>query len=280
MECPSCGAVLPDTVLFCPSCGRRITAQPGRTPEPPEANDPEEGDRRDGTTERAWPRTGGGGFGPGRGRPDATFGAQPLGTERPERGHLAGRLRRLARLDTSAFTEMRDDPAALTPALLVAGVAILLMALGGWLWWQIEFRDTPFADGGDLFLRSVVVGTILGVVLWVVWVWVTSVILARRFKRQARWGALLRPLGPALAPLALGLFMFLDALADPLRLAIGIAAVVAAALATQIALQECTDATPGEVFVANLAGFAVWALALSLLGRGTLNLAPGIWMFG
>lgn len=273
MECPSCGATLRDSAVFCSSCGQRITPRaagqtvgggPGDTRQSP----PRRGGSSVGRGSTDGESEGAGALG---GRPPRARVPQMPGAT-PTIGTLAERLRRLSRLDTSVFSDARDDPAALTSSLVVAGGAILLMALGGWLWNYFKFGDLPFQNTGRLFLRSVVFGTILGLGLWAAWVWTTAMILTRMYRRQADWLTLLRPLGLAAAPLAVGLLMLID----PLFIALGVGAVAATVLLTYVAVQETTEATAGEAMVATLGGFALWAIALALLGHNSSDLAPGI----
>lgn len=269
MECPSCGATLRDGAVFCSSCGERVSAQtgPGR-PAPARDDD--------------WqtPPAGGSRFGAGnRGGVGAGFNPTGMGRapRRPSPGGLdfnqaVARLQRLARLDTSVFRDARDDPTALVESLAVAAVAILLMALGGWLWVQFKFGGAFGIDTGRFFIRSVIFGTILGFGMWVAWVAVAALILTRVYRHPVDLTAQLRALGLAAAPMAAGLLMLID----PLHIAFGVGSVAAAAALTQVALQETTDATAGEIFVANIAGFALFAVVLGFLGQGNSQLAPGI----
>jgi hypothetical protein len=271
MECPSCGAPLREGAVFCSSCGERVTAQTVQTRIPP-AQD-----------EAGWDTQGppsgarfGAGSGPAGGPRTTTIGggrlgARPAGVSRGT-DQIVDRLRRLARLDTSVFREARDDPAALVPSLVIAAISILLMALGGWLWLQVNYGGNPLLDTGRFFARSVIIGTILGVALWVVWIAVAAVVLAQAFHRPVQVLPQIGALGMAAIPMALGLLMFID----PLREAFGVLSLGGAVMLTQVGLQETAEAPAGEVFVANLAGFAVFALALGLLGHGSAELAPGI----
>lgn len=270
MVCPNCGASLRDNAVFCSSCGNRVGApaaqgQPAPAP-PPQAW---ETTARSPAPPPAWedPDAGTGAAG---GRRQPAFGGGRLGAERPDIDALTGRLRRLMRLDTSVFREVRDDPAALVTSVIVVVAAVLLMALGGWLWWVLQ--DVPLVSTGKLFVRSVIFGTVFGVALWVAWTWLASVVLNQFFRRRVDWIALLRPTGLAMAPLAAGLLMLID----PLHTAVGVGCIAAAAMLVQIAIQEATDATPAEAWVANLAGLALWLVVLGFLSYSSTDLGPGI----
>ena len=81
----------------------------------------------------------------------------------------------------------------------------------------------------------------------------------------------LRHLRLATLPLALGLLMVVPVIS----LAVGLFAIAAWVLATQIAIDRCAPAAGGAGLLANLAGFAIWAGAMSLLATAGDPLAPG-----
>jgi hypothetical protein len=184
---------------------------------------------------------------------------------------LVERMRRLAMLDTSVFEDVRRDTSATIPALVVAVISTLLFGIGGWLWWT--FQDLP--DGGEIFVKSVIVGSILSVVLWAVWLGVTYVVLTQLFRARADINELVRVMGFAAAPLALGILMFIP------ELDYGIALAVTALFfgSNVIAVQTATDAPAGRVLVATGAGFLLWALVLSLFVSDDNVFAPGIFVF-
>lgn len=184
---------------------------------------------------------------------------------------LTARLLRLARLDTSVFDEVKVDPAATVPALVVAAGATLLAGLGGWLWWI--FQD--FGDTGKVFVQSVILGSLFSVALWIVWLLVAYVILTQVFREQADWQQMLRTMGLAAAPLALSLLILIT----PIGLGIGLASVALFFGLTTIAVQAVTPADPAKVLVANVVGFAVWAIVLTLLVTDDSFLAPGVFLY-
>jgi hypothetical protein len=184
---------------------------------------------------------------------------------------LADRLQRLARLDTSVFEEVRREPAATVPAITVAVAATLLAGIGGWLWWLIQ----GYGDGGKVMLQSVLLGTIFSVALWIVWLLVAWVILAQVFREEADWQEMLRTMGMASAPLALSVAMFIPGI----DIGVGLASVALFFGLTTIAIQAVTPANPARVLVANLCGFAIWAIVLGLLTTSDSYLAPGIFLY-
>jgi hypothetical protein len=277
MQCQNCGAQLREGAVFCSTCGQRQTQPQGQTlqaPAPPAGGAWQSGAAGPGPAGGP-PYAGGSAPGPGPAYPPPRRSAAGFGGPRAAGGFdlnvVMGRLRRLARLDTSVFREARDDPGALIPSLVIVAVSILLMAVGNWLWAELEFGDVGL-DRGRLLVRSVIVGTVFGVALWVAWVALAAVILQQGFRRQAEIVSLLGALGFAALPMVLGFLMLIDVL----RVAFGVGSLMAAAVAMQVGFQETTDATPGEAFIANLAGLGLFVIALTLLGRGDAGLAPGI----
>jgi hypothetical protein len=194
----------------------------------------------------------------------------------PQSGHfdmnvLVQRLRRLVTLDTTVFDEVRTDASATIPAVVVVVVSTLVAGIGGWFWWIMA----GFGDSGKVFVQSVVVGTVISVAIWFVWVATTYVVLTQLFRARADIQELIRVMGFATAPLALMLLMFVPGIDFGMAL-------LATALffgTTVIAVESATDAPAGRVLVATAAGFAVWAIVLGLLTTGTKTWAPGIFVF-
>ena len=130
-------------------------------------------------------------------------------------GILADRLQRLVRLDTTVFDDVRQDPSATVPSIMVVVASTLLAAIGGWLWWNIQ----DFPTGGGVLLDSLVLGTVFSVALWIVWLLVAWVILGQLFHEQAELQELLRTMGMAAAPLALSIGIFIPGISFGLGLA-------------------------------------------------------------
>ena len=183
---------------------------------------------------------------------------------------LANRLRRLLLLDTTVFDEVRQDPAATLPAVFVVITSTVLAGIGGWLWWLMQ----GFPDGGQVLFESVVLGSIFSVALWIVWLLVAYVILTQIFREDADWQQMLRTMGMAAAPLSLSVLMFIPGIS----FGVGLASVALFFGLTTIAIQSTTAAGPAHVLIANLAGFAIWAIVLGLLVTSESFLAPGIFL--
>ena len=162
---------------------------------------------------------------------------------------------------------MRYDDSATVPSLVVAACSMALLALGGWLWWVFSGFGTP----GTVFLKSVIFGTLASLTMWLVWLLVVYALLQRLAAVTVAVDQLLRAAGFAATPLALGVFMAVPAIS----FGVGLVALGGWLLATQQAVERSTGVGSGVAMAANLAGFAAWALLMSLLTTAANQLGPG-----
>jgi hypothetical protein len=185
-------------------------------------------------------------------------------------------LRRLVYLDIRVFDDIRTNPGATIPGVLIVLVASLLAGLGGWFWWLINYSDLK----GDIFLHSAVLGSLIAVILWgLAWLGIVYVMLTQVFRQRAYVEQLLRVMGLAASPLALMLLMFIPGLS----FAIGLASLGLTFGLTAVAIKSVTTADNAQILVANALGFFVWAAALSLLASSSAASiephAPGIFLY-
>jgi hypothetical protein len=183
---------------------------------------------------------------------------------------LTRRLLRIARLDTTVFDEVRMDPTATTSSFLVMVVATYMAGLGGFLGWVRQ----DFPNGLRVFVQSFILGSAFSVGLWLVWLLITYVILTQVSRERSDVTQLLRTMGMAGAPLGLSIFLFIPGV----DFGIGLISVALLFGLTNIAIQATTTAHATRVLVANTAGFAVWAVVLTLLVDATTYLAPGMFI--
>jgi hypothetical protein len=188
---------------------------------------------------------------------------------------LGRRLRRLLTLDTSVFNEIRMDRAATIPAIVVVVGSIFLFGIGGWLWWVFNGTDNYYVTSGEVFVKSTVLGTILATIFWAAWVGVTYVLLSQMFSARVDLNDLIRVMGFAAAPLALGVLLFIPAL----YFGIGLTVLVLFFGMNVIAVQSATDASSGRVLAAVGAGFLLWAVMLGLFVTSKNAFAPGFFIF-
>jgi hypothetical protein len=215
------------------------------------------------------------------------------GMRREDFSALWQRLLRVARLDATAFLEVRGDPAATLPAVIVVAVASVLSGLGGWLLYISRTSSalsalSPVEEsiarsvvgsalkdaGTTFFIHSVIVGSILAILLWFVWVGITVLMLERVWHRNTEFLPLVRTMGLAFFPVGISILMVIDAIATP----IAVISLAAAVLLSGVAVEAATEAEPAEVLFSNLLGFAVFAIVLGLFGRNG-QYAPGLFAF-
>jgi hypothetical protein len=205
--------------------------------------------------------------------------------------NLGNWLARLARLDLTVFDDVKDDAAATAPALAVVVAASLLAGLGSWLWWifEIDFPGDIGEKNLEAFWKTFILGGIFMAALWLLWVYISAMILSRAFRASADLNQLIRTTGLAFAPMAISVLIVISVLGVPF----GVIAVAATVLLVNAAIQATTDGQPHQVVIANLAGFAVFAIALGILnniaqisfdfgaglGAEYGGLAPGIFFF-
>jgi hypothetical protein len=121
----------------------------------------------------------------------------------------------------------------------------------------------------------VILGTLFHIALWFAWVFIAYIVLTQIFRATADSTQMVRTMGLGAVPMAFSLLMFIPVL----DWTIGLLAVVATVVLMNYAIQAATTATAPQVNVANLAGFAVLALVLSLLASSSHDRAPGFYAF-
>lgn len=190
-------------------------------------------------------------------------------------GHARRRIIGVASFDPSAYEDLRDDPSATAPAVVVVVVATLLAALGGLLWALIAASPPEIydVDIGHFITRSVVLGSILQVAFWFAWVGMTWFYLTKVFLLpDVRFEQLIRTMGFAFVPMALQVLLFIPVLEFP----IGLTAIGATVGCSVLAARAASGATPGQALLSTVVGFALFALAMGMLGNSDNDMAPGI----
>ena len=172
---------------------------------------------------------------------------------------VINRILRLARLDTTVFDEVRDDVNELIPALVVAGVSALLAGLGATLFWLFNFDSNYRPE--KVWLNNFILGSLFMAALYFVWILVTYVIIVQLYKASADLQSLIRTMGYAAVPLALSVLMFIPVLYP----VIALVSIILLFVMSIYAVQSVTNADSSQVVIANLAGFAVMALVLSIV---------------
>jgi hypothetical protein len=169
-------------------------------------------------------------------------------------------LRRLATLDFEVFEDLRDDRSQTFAGIVVAVVAILLAGIGSWIWVEGQI---PFASTGQTLWRLVLVGTLLTTVFWGVWLLVAETMLQKVFGLTTDRWAIVRTAGFAAAPAALMGLVLIQL--DAIVFAIALIAIVSWVAISELALRAAVpEARPTQIMRANLAGFFVFAVLVSI----------------
>jgi len=184
---------------------------------------------------------------------------------------LVRRVQRLFQLDTAVFEEIRADKTATIPAIIVAAASMLLFGFGGWLWWLLQ--DYNY-DTGEFLFKSVIVGGVFSLLLWLAAIGIAYVLLHQVFTARVDLQELVRVMSMAAVPLSFGLLMFVW----EIGFGIAIAAIAMAFGTAVIAVQRVTDADAGKVVASVGAGILLWAVILTLFGSDDW-LAPSVFVF-
>ena len=189
---------------------------------------------------------------------------------------VSGWLGRLARLDLTVFEEVRSDPSATPGAIVVVFLASVLAGIGSWLW----AVQTNGVSAGEVFVKSLVIGSILQTLVWFIWVYLVFQVLARAYGARTDFYELIRSMGFAFAPVAMSVLIAITAFAVPF----GVAALAGATLFSHFAIESSSSAEPRQILIANFVGFLSFAVVMGVLANiAEINtvggLAPGLFFF-
>jgi hypothetical protein len=192
---------------------------------------------------------------------------------------LVQRLLRLLRLDTSVFAELYADTAATIPVAIYAAAVLILSGLGGMFYISSQFGFDTYefiggSSSGEFFIRSIILGTVFGLVMLAAWSGVTMLILRQVAGVDANVYGIARVLGVAVTPLVLSLLLFINDLFAGLSW-IAFGGIASLAL---IGVLEAIDVKPGHAWLATLLGFAAFVIVLTFLGYDLRDYAPGFFV--
>ena len=194
---------------------------------------------------------------------------------------VSGWVGRLLRLDLSVFDEVRSDPSATPGAVAVVFGASVMAGIGSWLW---AVQWSPI-EATDVFIRSLVIGSILQTLAWFIWVYLVFLVLARAYGTRTDFAELVRTMGYAFSPMALNVLIWVEGFTVPF----GVISISSTVLLSFFAMQAASSAEPRQALVANIAGFTVFAVVMGVLanigevsaggGAGIGGVAPGLFFF-
>jgi hypothetical protein len=185
---------------------------------------------------------------------------------------VIARIRRALMLDATAYEETRDDTTFTIVSLAGAALAVLLGAIGAWLWAETVLEGTP--DGW--FVDVVILGTIFLLILWLIGVGVMYLILAQLYGEEIAPDALVRVATLGHLPFAISLLVFIP----EIGFGFAMIAIAATFFYTNYAIRAAYPQIDVlRVMIAVLAGFAIWLFILPILTSGGDAFAPGPFVY-
>lgn len=186
---------------------------------------------------------------------------------------------RVLRFDFTAFDEIRDEPSATTPAVLIVLVGSFIAGFGSWLW-ALQHDNFPNVDAAEVFIKSLLVGGMIQTAVWFVWVYLVYQVLSRGYGHQTTFPELVRTMGLAFSPIVFSVLVAITVLALPF----GLASFALMFLFTNIAIQQTTGADMRESSMANITGFVVFLVVMGMFANVAEiepfgGVAPGILFF-
>ncbi|TMF05229.1 MAG: hypothetical protein E6I38_11945 [Chloroflexi bacterium] len=171
---------------------------------------------------------------------------------------VIARIRRVLMLEPAAYEEVRDDTQFTFVSIGAAAVAVLLAAIGAWLFGETVLDPAP----GLGFVDTVILGTIFTIVLFLIGVAVIYLMLSQVFGEETTPDALVRVVTLTHLPFGLGLFVFIP----QIGFAFGLASIAATFYYTIFGIRAAypnVDAL--RAMIAVLLGFAVWAMVIPII---------------
>lgn len=184
--------------------------------------------------------------------------------------NLLPRMLRAARLDVAFYNEVEADTSLNGQALLVVIIVAIASGLGSLLGGLIG------GSGLVAAITALIVGILLTVLGYYIWAYLTLLIGTRLFGGTADLGEMLRVIGYANAPNALGFFSFIPILGGRIALVLGdlipLVGSLWALVAGVIAVREALDLDTGKALLTVLIGWLV-VFIVSLLIGGLVGVA-------
>ena len=170
-------------------------------------------------------------------------------------GAMIDRVRRAAMLDVGLYQEVEADSSLNQEALIVVALVSVVAGIGGLVGGLIG------GNIGPAFL-ALVVAVVLGVVNYYIWSYLTYFVGTSLFGGTADAGELLRVLGYASGPRALGVLSFIPCV-GPL---IGLVGAIWALVAGVIAVREALDFDTTKAILTVIIGWVVILVISTIVG--------------
>jgi hypothetical protein len=175
------------------------------------------------------------------------------------------RILRVVKLDFSVFKEIESDPNATLEAAIVVVAANLLAAIGSGV-----RTEAPRA-----FFSTFAITLVSGIVGWIVWSAVTHYVGRMLYQSGGTLASMMRVLGYATAPRALGVLDFIPCVG---ALA-GLAGFILTIIAGVMAVSEGLDVDTGQAIIVIIIGavaFFIVNVLFELLFGGAAVLTYGL----
>jgi hypothetical protein len=177
---------------------------------------------------------------------------------------MLSRAIRAARLDVTLFQEVENDTSLNQEALMVVIITSVLAGIGALI-------GGIFTGFGTAII-AVIFAVFWGIVGYYIWAYLTWFIGTRLFKGTAEPGELLRTLGYATAPRALGVLSFIPCVGAIISFVAGIWSLVAGVIAVREALNFDTGNAIITVVIGWAVVFVIGLVIAGVLGAGALGL--------
>jgi hypothetical protein len=189
---------------------------------------------------------------------------------------VTGWVGRVLRFEFAAFDEIREEPSATMPAVLIVLAGSAIAGIGSWVW----AMQADGVDTFDVMTRSLLVGSMVQTAVWFLWVYLVHQILTRGYGHALGIPELIRTMGLAFSPIVFSLFIAVTVLAIPF----GMVSLGMVFLFSNIAIQQTSGADLRETTMANVTGFVAFAVVMGMFANvaevGSVGgVAPGVLFF-
>lgn len=185
---------------------------------------------------------------------------------------LVSRMIRAAKLDESLYEEVEVDPAATMQALIVVVIASVCSGIGSGLD-SLIFKPAPFQWRILRFSTNLVVGSLISLILWGIWSFITYFIGTRVLDGTATYEELLRCIGFSDAPGALSILSFIPMLGGLITLVVSVWSLIAMI----VAVRQALDFSTGKAIATCIVGWV--AIIIVLVAIGVLIALPFLLLF-
>jgi hypothetical protein len=183
---------------------------------------------------------------------------------------MIANVRRAMSLDQTFYREVANDARYSQEALMVVIVASVLTGIGG-------FLSGIFQGNFGGALIGLLLGVVLAVAGYYIWAYIVQFVGKSMFQGQATAPQLLRTLGYAYGPTALGVLSFIPCIGPLIALVGGIWSLVCGFFAVRETHRLSDGQTIVTVVVGWLVVFIVTTLVTGIFGLGALGIGA---MFG